>query len=77
MNTLKLNNMLRILFIVFSTVFLLSACSSSDGGTVLPSNYDPRAAGDEQRSCWQSEFLEIFYKNIGSQSEKVYKSIEK
>lgn len=77
MNTLKLNNMLRILFIVFSTVFLLSACSETDGGTVLRNNYDPRAAGDEQRSCWQSEFLEIFYKNIGSQSEKVYKSIEK
>lgn len=77
MNTLKLNNILRILFIVLSTVFLLSACSSSDGGTVLPGDYDPRQAGDEQRTCWQSEFLEIFYNNIGSQSEKVYKSLEK
>ncbi len=73
MKLFKLNNILRILFIVLSTFFLLTACSESDdGGTVTPSTSDPRAAADEQRSCWQKEILAIFYKNIGNQSKKIY-----
>ena len=76
MKLFKLNNILRILFIVLSALFLLTACSSDDdGGTVTPSQSDPRAAAEEQRQCWQKEILGLFYKNIGDQSKNIYNDL--
>lgn len=76
MKLCKLNNILRILFIVLSALFLLTACSSDDdGGTVTPSQSDPRAAAEEQRQCWQKEILGLFYQNIGDQSKNIYNEL--
>ena len=72
MKLFKLNNILRILFIVLSALFLLTACSEDDdGGTITPNKSDPRAAAEEQRQCWQKEILGFFYQNIGKQSKKI------
>lgn len=74
MKTIKINSILKVLFIIFSALFLLTACSDNagdEGGTAM-SQDDPRYAADQQRTCWQSEFLSIFYKTIGAQTIKVY-----
>ncbi|MDO4162674.1 MAG: hypothetical protein Q4D80_06725 [Pseudomonadota bacterium] len=75
MKTIKLNNMLRILFIVLSTLFLLTACSSSTDGATPMTQSDPRYAAEKQRECWQRDFIEIFYKGIGKQTQNVYNTL--
>ena len=72
MKTIKINNILKVLFIIFSALFLLTACSTSEDGATAMSQADPRAAADKQRTCWQSEFISIFYNTIGAQTIKVY-----
>lgn len=72
MKTIRLNNLLRILFIILSALFLLTACSEKEDGGTPMTQADPRYAADKQRECWQSNFIELFYNSIGSQTKKVY-----
>ncbi len=74
MKTSKLNNILRILFIVLSTLFLLTACGDDDGATPLPKG-DAREAANIQ--CWQRDFLNIFFDVAGRITKRVYDDLTK
>lgn len=87
----KIHNFLKILIIIFSVCFLLTACngseSSSNSGTgsetlsVTPMNSDgagsksPSELAQEQRQCWQSGILEIMYEQMGAISLGLYKEM--
>ncbi len=68
----KLYNILKVLFIVICATFLLSACSSEDGGGLRAPGEEDDQLVQSQRTCWQGDFLKVFYENIGSMSTKVY-----
>ena len=84
-------NFLKILMILFSVCFLLTACngteSSSNSGTgsetlsVTPMNSDgagsksPSELAQEQRQCWQSGILEIMYEQMGAISLGLYQEM--
>ena len=74
MNTFKLNRLLKVLFTVLSVLFLLSACSSQEGG-VSTGPDDVRNAQDLHNTCWQGQFLKLFYKNLGTQTLNVYSKL--
>lgn len=74
MKILKLNNLLRVLFIAFSVLFLLTACSSQEGG-ISTGPDDVRNSQDLQSTCWQGQFLKLFYKNLGTQTLNVYNKL--
>lgn len=74
MNTFKLNRLLKVLFTVLSVLFLLSACSSQEGG-VSTGPDDVRNAQDLHNTCWQGQFLKLFYKNLGTQTLNVYNKL--
>ena len=72
----KLHNILKVLFIAFSLLFFLTACSTEEGGTSIGQE-DPRKAAEMQSTCWQTGFLKLFYKNIGTQTLNVYSNLTK
>lgn len=71
----KLNNLLRVLFVLFSVLFLLTACGAEQDGAIAIDQGDPRKAAELQNTCWQRKFLEYFYKNIGTQTKTVYTNL--
>lgn len=77
MKALKLRNILKVLFIAFSVAFLLTACSSTESGGTGTGQEDQRKAAEMQNTCWQSSFLKLFYKNIGTQTLTVYSNLTK
>ena len=72
----KLHNILKVLFIAFSLLFFLTACSTEEGGTSIGQE-DPRKAAEMHSTCWQTGFLKLFYKNIGTQTLNVYSNLTK
>jgi len=76
MNKEKLYRILKILCMILCTVFLLTACFDREGGKIAGGEgYDSKGLSQEQKECWQKDLLEVFYKNIGDLSLRVYKNL--
>lgn len=78
---IKTNSIIKILFIVFCTLFMLSACGSTEGLSLIPSA-DQRGENAEQlsaehRQCWQAGMLRVFYTSISSQTVIIYDALTK
>ncbi len=81
MKNFRIHSMLKILFIVFCALFMLSACGMQDGMTPIPSA-DQRGENAEQlaaehRQCWQAGMLRVFYTSISSQTVVIYDALTK
>jgi len=75
---------LKVMLVVIFTVFLLSACGSSDeksGHNTDVTIADKGLTGeesdldDQQRSCWQAELLSTFYDAMAQSSMKAYPKV--
>ena len=75
---------LKILILVISVCFLLTACSGTDVKGTNNSNQQTAMSGadknsdqlaQEQRQCWQSSILELMYRQMGSISLGLYKQM--
>lgn len=75
---------LKILILVISVCFLLTACSGTDVKGTNNSNQQTAMSGadknsnqlaQEQRQCWQSEILDLMYRQMGSISLGLYKQM--
>ena len=75
---------LKILILVISVCFLLTACSGTDVKGTNNSNQHTAMSGadknsnqlaQEQRQCWQSEILDLMYRQMGSISLGLYKQM--
>lgn len=75
MKTVSKYKIFKVLFIILCSVFLFTACSDNEGGTVAPEGNDEEQLKAEQRSCWQGDLLKSFYKGIGAQTLNVYNSL--
>lgn len=81
MKNFRIHSILKLLFIVFCTLFMLSACGTQDGMTPIPSA-DQRGENTEQlaaehRQCWQAGMLRVFYTSISSQTVVIYDALTK
>ena len=82
MKNLKLHSVLKILFIVFCTVFMLTACGmNTEGGSLIPKSDErgenSQQIADEHRQCWQAGLLRVFYSSVSSQTASLYGALEK
>ena len=75
---------LKILILVISVCFLLTACSGTDVKGTNNSNQQTAMSGadrsssqlaKDQRDCWQSSILELMYRQMGSISLGLYKQM--
>lgn len=77
---------LKILILVISVCFLLTACSGTDvKGTNnsnqqtamsgAPETETPAKLAKDQRECWQSSILDLMYRQMGSISLGLYKQM--
>ena len=75
---------LKILILVISVCFLLTACSGTDVKGTNNSNQQTAMSGadrsssqlaKDQRDCWQSSILELMYRQMGSFSLGLYKQM--
>lgn len=75
---------LKILILVISVCFLLTACSGTDVKGTNNSNQQTAMSGadrsssqlaKDQRGCWQSEILDLMYRQMGSISLGLYKQM--
>ena len=80
MKNSRLHNVLKILFIVFCTLFMLSACGMDmEGGSVIPKSSERGESAEqlanEHRKCWQAGLLRVFYTSISSQTVTIYSAL--
>lgn len=74
MRELCIFKIFKILCIALCAVFLLSACSSSS--KICSDEGNTQASAEESgKSCWQKDFLGLFYDKIGKLSLNAYKKI--
>lgn len=75
---------LKILILVISVCFLLTACSGTDVKGTNNSNQQTAMSGatespaklaEDQRECWQSDILDLMYQQMGSISLGLYKQM--
>ena len=63
---------LRIILMVLAVVMSLSACSS--GGAITNDGHEAEL-DEQQRACWQSEVLAMFYNAMATSSLKAYPKV--
>lgn len=73
------HSILKILFIVFCALFMLTACGKLEGQTIIPTadqrGESTEQLSDAQRQCWQAGMLRVFYTSIASQTVTIYKTL--
>ena len=76
MKNFSKNSVLKILFIVFCALFMLSACGMEEGMTVIPNasqrGENAEQLAEEHRQCWQAGMLRVFYTSISAQISNIY-----
>ena len=76
MKYLTKNSVLKILFIVFCALFMLTACGMEEGMNIVPTasqrGESAEQLAEEHRQCWQAGMLRVFYTSIGSQTSSIY-----
>lgn len=69
-------SVLKILFIVFCTLFMLCACGMEEGMNVVPTaaqrGESAEQLAEEHRQCWQAGMLRVFYTSIGAETSLIY-----
>ena len=80
MKTTKLHSVLKILFIVFCALFMLSACGMDmEGSSVIPKASERGESAEqlanEHRQCWQAGLLRVFYTSISAQTVTIYSAL--
>ena len=77
MKRFDIYRLLKLLCMFICMAFMLTACGDDDGGNICGGEHseDSSEMADEQRTCWQKDFLSLLYKSLGSMSLKVYTDV--
>lgn len=77
---LNMVRIMRMLLIILSAVFLLTACSPGKDGEQAPMEQSDKAvekATEDHGKCWQASIVQVLYETLGKASMEMYEKITK